>query len=156
MWRGMEGGSLGIELICIIPWNPVCEMIVNARNNACSLAVTYRFFFCRYRPWSRLLHHMHAARTLHHSHETLHGSHKTLHFLHETILAQFSYEMVYMVWNTLKGFHSLCCCTVYCGLGVIWWYFIVPIPVHIELTIYSQIVNDAYAYMFTYCFKTNV
>ena len=91
---------------------------------------------------------------LHHSHKTLHCSHKMLHFLHETILAIISYEMVYMIWNTLKGFHSLYYFTVYCGPDVIWWYFIVTIPVHIELTIYSQIVNNAC--MFTYSFKTNI
>ena len=83
-----------------------CSWMQGTRNNACSWAVTYRGVFCRYRPWSMLLHHTHAACLLHHSHEMLHGSRKTLHFLHETILAQFSYETVYMVWNTLNSFHS--------------------------------------------------
>ena len=108
-WRGR--GVLGYwtdlyhPMKSFIPPCVKCSWMQGTRNNAWSWAVTYRgFFFCRYKPWSMLLHHMHAPCTLHHSHEMLHGSHKTLHFLHETILAQFSYETVYIVWNTLNSF----------------------------------------------------
>lgn len=113
------------------------------------------FVFCRYRPWSMLLHHTHAACLLHHSHEMLHGSHKTLHFLHETILAQFSYETVYMVWNTLNSFIRII--LLYsilwtrCDMMIFYCHHTCQF---IELTIYSQIVNNAC--MFTYSFKTNV
>ena len=160
---GCEGGWRGGGLRLLnwlvssheILYPSMCEMLLNARNKEQCL-----FLGC-YLQGYRVQTLKHATTPYSCCTLTTPFIRNVAWFTQNSALFTWNDSCTIFIWNGLHGLKHfkqfsfiLYYCTVYCGPDVIWWYFIVTIPVHIELTIYSQIVNNAC--MFTYSFKTNV